>query len=91
MKGEAMTKKEKRYELNRKQYQQIRKMDHNQMEQYMSTVYEQGVSAGQQQASGGFNAAVAIEAIRNIKGIGEVKLKQIRLALAAVGGAKETE
>lgn len=85
-----MAKKEKRYELNRKQYQQIRKMDHNQMEQYMSSVYEQGVSAGRQQASGSFDVAVAIEAIGNIKGIGEVKLKQIRMALMAAG-AKEIE
>lgn len=85
-----MAKKEKRYELNRKQYQQIRKMDHNQMEQYMSSVYEKGVSAGRQQASGSFDVAVAIEAIGNIKGIGEVKLKQIRMALMAAG-AKEIE
>ena len=84
-----MAKREKKYELNRKQYQQIRKMDHNQMEQYISSVYEQGVSAGQQ-ASGSFDVAVAIEAIGNIKGIGEVKLKQIRIALMAAG-AKEIE
>lgn len=56
----------------------------------MSSVYEQGVSTGRQQASESFDVAVAIEEIGNIKGIGEVKLKQIRMALMAAG-AKEIE
>lgn len=82
-----MAKKEKRVELNRKQYQQIRKMDHNQMEQYMNSVYEQGMDAGQQQAPS-FNTALALARIGEIKGIGDIKLNQIHMALINAGAPK---
>lgn len=45
---------------------------------------------GGSRPQGVFDVAVAIEAIGNIKGIGKVKLKQIRMALMAAG-AKEIE
>lgn len=82
-----MAKKEKRIELNRKQYQQIRKMDHNQMEQYMNSVYEQGMDAGRQQAPS-FNTALALAKIGEIKGIGDIKLNQIHIALINAGAPK---
>ncbi|MCD8398118.1 MAG: hypothetical protein LUD12_13225 [Lachnospiraceae bacterium] len=36
-------------ELNRKEYERIRKMDHKTMEDYFRSVYEAGVSAGREE------------------------------------------
>ena len=41
----------KKYELNRKQYDRIRKMDHNDMKEYLNAVYENGYSAGERAVS----------------------------------------
>ena len=41
----------KKYELNRKQYDRIRKMDHNDMKEYLNAVYENGYRAGERAAS----------------------------------------
>lgn len=39
----------KKYELNRKQYDRIRKMDHNDMKEYLNAVYENGYRAGEKE------------------------------------------
>jgi len=75
--------KNKKWELNRKQYMMIRKMDHNEMQEYLNAVYENGVKRGM--AAGTFNAPLALEAIAEIKGIGKTKLEQVKLALMAAG------
>lgn len=41
----------KKYELNRKQYERIRKMDHNDMKEYLNAVYENGYRAGERATS----------------------------------------
>ena len=73
--------KVKEFELNRKKYQEIRKMDHNDMQEYLNAVYRNGVAAGPS-----FNMELAMESIGQIKGIGPVKLEQIKLAMMAAGG-----
>lgn len=82
-----MAKKERKWELNRKQYQLIRKMDHQEMEEYLNAVYENGIKAGQQQTPSS-NTALALARIGEIKGIGDIKLNQIHMALLNAGAPK---
>lgn len=87
-----MAKKKKAVEINRNKYNQIRKMDHNTMEECIGGYYEQGFEAGYKlghAAAGSFNTSLAMEAISQIKGIGPAKLEQIHLALVAAGAKEE--
>lgn len=85
-----MAKKKKPVEINRNKYNQIRKMDHSTMEECIGEYYEQGFEAGyklgQAAAEPSFNMELAMESISEIKGIGQVKIEQIRLAMIAAGG-----
>ena len=91
-----MAKKKKAVEVNRKEFDRIRKMDHSTMESHIAGYYERGYTAGyetgRQQAAPSFNLPTALEEIRKIKGIGEVKLRAIHIALVAAGAEdKEAE
>lgn len=91
-----MAKRKKAVEINRSKYNQIRKMDHYSMEECIAGYYERGYTAGyeagRQQAAPSFNLPTALEEIRKIKGIGEVKLRAIHIALVAAGAEdKEAE
>lgn len=91
-----MAKRKKAVEINRKEYDRIRKMDHNSMQEhiagYYDRGYEAGYEAGRQQAAASFNLSIALEEIRKIKGIGEAKLRAINIALIAAGAEdKEAE
>lgn len=79
--------KKKIYEINRKEYDKIRKMDRNSMQQYMAGVFESGLAAGEK-AAGSFDMNICLAAVSEIKGIGPAKIEQIRLAMIAAG-AKE--
>lgn len=83
--------KEKEFELNRKKYQEIRKMDHNEMQEYLNAVYRNGLAAGKRAAAPSFDAKLALEAISNIKGIGPAKMEQIKLAMMAAGAKMPEE
>lgn len=79
-----MAKKAGKWELNRKQYQIIRKMDHQEMEAYMNAVYENGINAGRQQAEK-FDTLLAVSEIYKMKGIGAMKTEAIYRVLLAAG------
>lgn len=66
----------KRGELNRKQYDRIRKMDHQQMKEYFQGVYQAGFDAGAHDAR-------KREPIPDLDGL-EEELQKIR----GIGGAK---
>lgn len=83
--------KEFEFELNRKKYQEIRKMDHNEMQEYLNKVYKDGQAAGKKVAAPSFDAKLAMEAISNIKGIGPTKIEQIKLAMMAAGAKMPEE
>ncbi len=87
------TRKKKTVEITRKEYGQIRKMDHSSMEGRIAGYYDRGYAAGyeagRQQVSDSFDIARALEGISRIKGIGGVKLLQIRTVLIKAG-AKDT-
>ena len=82
--------KKKIYEINRKEYDKIRKMDHNSMQQYMAGVFESGLAAGEKIA-GSFDMNICLAAVSEIKGIGPAKIEQIRLAMIAAGAKMPEE
>ena len=73
------------YELNRKTYLMIKKMDHQEMKEYLNAVYRNGIKIGQVSGTS-FDSKKALEAIGQIKGIGPAKLEQIKLAILVAGG-----
>lgn len=78
----------KKVEINRKKYNEIRKMDHYSLEQCIAGYYEQGYAAGLEEgerAAPAFNAEKALASIMRIKGIGAVKIAAIQKAMAAAG------
>lgn len=71
-----MAKKKRRFELNRKTYDRVRKMDHNMMQDYVADVYERGYTDGMNQNKG-LSPEEMKEKIMAIKGIGEKKADMI--------------
>lgn len=82
--------KREQWELNRKKYQEIRKMDHKEMEMYLNAVYRKGLKAGEK-AAGSFDMNICLAAVSEIKGIGPAKIEQIRLAMIAAGAKMPEE
>lgn len=84
-----MARRKKAVEINRKEYDRIRKMDHNSMQEHIAGYYERGYAAGyeagQREAVSPFNTEKAMGSISMIKGIGEVRLKRIHEILVAAG------
>ena len=75
-----MLKKKSNYDLNRKEYERVKKMDHSQMQQWASDIFTKGqqsmeVAPVQQLPED------AMERLLNIKGIGEAKADMILDAL----------
>lgn len=77
----------KGFVLNRKQYQNIRRMDHCQMTLYAESVYKSGYKDGQE-ATPGLTSQEIRHALLPIKGIGEKKIDAIVEALEAELQAK---
>ena len=69
------------YELNRKTYKDVRKMDHGQMSAFCEDLYKRGYESGKQE-----NPILSDEeitrAILQVKGIGEKKASDILQALS---------
>lgn len=76
-----MGKRNKPITINRNKYNEIRKMDHNTMEEYINSIFEMGMKA----AAPSFDTELFMESISQIKGIGPAKMEQIKLALVAAG------
>ena len=81
-------KKEKTIKFTSERFHQIKKMDKTDMEECITGYYIQGFEKGLkvgQEAAGSFDLELAMQSIGEIKGIGQVKLEQIKLALIAAG------
>lgn len=85
--------KEKKYAIKftSEKFKEIkRQMDKTKLEEYVNGIHEQGYrkgyEAGQAAAGPSFDMELAMESIGQIKGIGPVKLEQIKLAMMAAGG-----
>lgn len=42
----------KQYELNRKEYKEVKKMDHGQMSDFCNRIYQRGYEAGKKESAG---------------------------------------
>ena len=72
----------KQYELNRKEYKEVKKMDHGQMSDFCGRIYQRGYEAGKKEAVGLSEAEVR-QALLGVKGIGDKKAEDIVQALTA--------
>lgn len=68
--------KTKGFILNRKQYQNIRRMDHCQMTLWAESVYKSGFKDGQE-ATPGLTSQEIRDALQPVKGIGAKRLDSI--------------
>lgn len=66
--------------INRKQYQSIRKMDHNQMNLYIQSIYKSGYTDGVKSVPG-IDISKINEILLGIKGLGTKKVADILEAL----------
>lgn len=74
--------KEKKFSLNRKQYNEVRKMDHTQMNEWAEKIFDYGYKVGADQNKGITDQEIR-EALSTVKGIGEKKIEAIMEATAA--------
>ena len=72
----------KKFELNRKEYLKIKKMDHNQMHLWAEKIYRNGFEDGEKAADkGALTFEDVHEALTGIKGLGEKRISAIHEAL----------
>lgn len=72
-------------DFTRKEYQKVRKYDHNQMAAYMQNIYEKGIRDGQMEAVGHENnvdLTGLTEHLQNIRGIGAAKARFVAEAVS---------
>lgn len=70
----------KSFELNRKVYQSVKKMDHNQMNNFMQNMYDSGFKDGQASVPT-LDIGLIKKVLLNVKGIGEKKAADIIVAI----------
>lgn len=70
----------KKFELNRKVYQSVKKMDHNQMNNFMQNMYDSGFKDGQASVPS-LDINLIEKALLSVKGIGEKKAADIIIAI----------
>ena len=82
-----MSKKSKNL-ISRDKYKEIKRMDHTSMSEFYTKVWQEGFDNGVKAGNDKREAAVTPEDIRevikNVKGIGEVKLKAIMEQIGAL-------
>lgn len=76
------------YELNRKAYKDVKKMDHGQMSVFCEDLYKRGYEAGKREATRLSDGEI-MQAILQVKGIGEKKANDILQALSLATKGKE--
>ena len=68
----------KRFELNRKEYLNIKRMDHHQMMSWAEKIYRNGFEDGEKAADkGALTFEDVHEALTGIKGLGEKRISAI--------------
>ncbi len=70
----------KRFELNRKDYLNIKKMDHHQMMSWAESMYKSGLEDGQASVPR-LDISLIKKALLSVKGIGEKKAADILVAI----------
>lgn len=67
--------------IERKLYDRIRKMDHQEMSEFFQDMYSDAYRAGAEKASEVDTAITVIEKLRTVPGFGEKTLEKIKKAL----------
>lgn len=80
MGGGTWRKKNKAFMLNRKQYMQIRKMDHCQLSAWVEAVYKNAFKDGRESEEG-LGETEMKDVLLSVKGIGEKKAQDIMNAI----------
>lgn len=70
----------KKFELNRKDYLNIKKMDHHQMMSWAESIYKSGFEDGQTSVPR-LDISLIKKALLSVKGIGEKKAADILVAI----------
>jgi hypothetical protein len=70
----------KKFELNRKVYKNIKKMDHNQMTLWAESMYKSGFEDGQASVPR-LDISLVKKILLNVKGIGEKKATDVIAAI----------
>lgn len=76
--------------INRKQYQSIKKMDHNQMNLYIQSIYKSGFEDGKA-AVPGIDIKYIADIVRGVKGVGEKRAADIVKALESEMSRPQSE
>ena len=72
----------KSFELNRKEYLKIKKMDHNQMNLWAEKIYRNGFEDGEKSAEQvALTSEELYKALSGVKGLGEKRISAIHEAL----------
>ena len=66
--------------INRKEYQTIKKKDHNQMNLYIQSIYKSGYAEGVKSVPG-IDITEIKQALLSVKGLGEKRVEAILAAL----------
>lgn len=75
----------KKFELNRKDYLNIKKMDHHQMSLWAESMYKSGFEDGEKEADKvSFTSEELYQTLADIKGLGEKRISAICEALENV-------
>lgn len=76
----------KKFELNRKDYLNIKKMDHHQMSLWAESMYKSGFEDGEKEADRvSFTSEELYQTLAGIKGLGEKRISAICEALEKKG------
>lgn len=80
-----------KYLTNRKVYKDVKKMDHQQFDQFCTSIYHEGYQDGRESVPG-IDITQVREAIQGVKGIGAARMEKIMEALEEkFRGGEETE
>lgn len=80
----------KKYEINRKLYKDIKKMDHGQMSDWAASLYKRAFEDGRKSAEG-LGETEMKEVLLSVKGIGEAKAVSIIDAITLAVQKKKGE
>jgi len=66
--------------INRKEYERIKRYDHNQMNNYVKSIYKSGFEDGKA-AVPGIDIQYIVDIVKSVKGVGEKRAAEIVKAL----------
>jgi hypothetical protein len=82
----------KKFELNRKDYLNIKKMDHHQMSRWAESMYMSGFEDGEKEADKvSFTSEELYQTLADIKGLGEKRISAIYQALGKMMSSRKVK